>query len=561
MIVMFRGTQSSKNFAPQVLSLYATINAVKYSRKTLVLQFMQEFPVEKILRGQRDEEEDVINRDRYQFNDSGMDSLFRKVENQRLEKENFDLACRAMLKAENQLDIATVSAKKDFLKEAVHKKDYIAQILEHARDIYDDVYILGNGKHADLMQALNPLVDISIICIPQGSKEDVEEITTPKCEPDPEKPDEPVETNDYLFMVTEFDNRSSFDVAKLKKAYDVKRIALNPYNTGFKDAYNSGTMLAFAVSNTDVQPHDSNYELFNAVYDVHKQIMGNEVPDITQFDYTKLEKQSSEKEVIHDLRTLDASNVRYTKKYKRGLFRKKEVDGYEVTLDDFEDENDGTSSIDEIDEFEWETGSDGSYDDSADEFEEIDDDEFDEFEEVENDDDNYDDDEDFDEFGDDDGHPGDDEDYDEDFDEDFDEDDEYTSDDEDFDEDDDYEEYDADEFEEIDDDEEEDDWEEEVEEYRKPVKKKKAPQPDKRPAQRKTKTKPLEKPKKEVPKQKTEKRPVKKQEKLKTRPIKEERKVKSAKTGGKSRPVETAKKKPERRVRPEEPKKRRKIGR
>ncbi len=554
MIVMFRGTQSSKNFAPQVLSLYATINAVKYSRKTLVLQFMQEFPVEKILRGQRDEEEDVINRDRYQFNDSGMDSLFRKVENQRLEKENFDLACRAMLKAENQLDIATVSAKKDFLKEAVHKKDYIAQILEHARDIYDDVYILGNGKHADLMQALNPLVDISIICIPQGSKEDVEEITTPKYEPDPEKPDEPVETNDYLFMVTEFDNRSSFDVAKLKKAYDVKRIALNPYNTGFKDAYNSGTMLAFAVSNTDVQPHDSNFELFNAVYDVHKQIMGNEVPDMTQFDYTKLEKQSSEKEVIHDLRTLDASNVRYTKKYKRGLFRKKEVDGYEVTLDDFEDENDGTSSIDEIDEFEWETDSDGSCDDDSA-------DEFDEFEEVENDDDNYDDDEDFDEFDDDDGHPGDDEDYDEDFDEDFDEDVEYTSDDEDFDEDDDYEEYDADEFEEIDDDEEEDDWEEEIEEYRKPIKRKKAPQPDKRPAQRKAKTKPLGKPKKEVPKQKTEKRPVKKQEKLKTRPVKEERKAKPAKTGGKSRPVETAKKKPERRVRPEEPKKRRKIGR
>lgn len=331
MIIMFRGTAVSKNFAPQILSLYATVNAVKYNRRTLVLQFMRQFPVETILRGQRDNEEDVEDRSRFQFNDAGIDSLFRKIENQKLEKENFELACRSMLKSENLLDVAGVSGKEDFVKEMIKRPKHIAQLLTYATEIYDDIYILGHGKEKELMEVLNPLVDLSVICVPQGNKEEVYAPTSPK---DPEKPEV---TNDILYMITEFDNRSSFDVSRLKKFYDVKRIAINPYNTGFKDAYNSHNVLSFVAANIEVNEHDSNYFLFNSVFDVHKQIMKNEVPEVKQFDIKKLERIKKEEEE-HENKTLDASNVRLTKRYTGFWFWRKEVDGYEVTLDSFGDE-------------------------------------------------------------------------------------------------------------------------------------------------------------------------------------------------------------------------------
>lgn len=334
MIVMFRGTNISKNLAPQILSLYATINAVKYNRKTLVIQFMKSFPVEKILKGKQEAETEVKERNRYQFNDTGIDAILRKIENQKIEQETFDLACTAMLKSDNLLDVLGTSGKDDFLKEIVTRTDHIKKLVEYGVDMYDDVYILGDGKNIELMKLLNPLVDISIICIPQGNKEEIKEITTESGS------DETAKTNDFLLMVADFDKRSSFDVPRMKKIYDVKRIALCPYNTGFKDAYNSNNVLSFVLSNVEVEKHDANFELFNYVFDVHKQIMKNEEPEEENFDFKKLERTADDDIYIPEKRELTAKNVRYTKKYKKFLFWKKEENSYEVTMDDFEDEKD-----------------------------------------------------------------------------------------------------------------------------------------------------------------------------------------------------------------------------
>ena len=372
MIVMFRGTNNSKNMAPQVLALYATINAIKYNRKTLVLQFMKQFPVEKILRGALDQETELMDAGRYTFDDSGIDALFRRVDNQKLGKENFELMCRGFLKTENLLDVAGVSKKDDFNDEVLEKETQINQIVQYALDVYDDIYILGDGKRPGQMDILNPIVDISIICIPQGNKEEVEKITSKQSDVPDSK------GNDYLFMITDFDNKSSFDVAKMKKLYDVKRIAIMPYTTGFKDAYNSDNVLSFAMNNTDVKETDSNYPLFRAVYDVHKQIMNHEEPEEKPFDIKKLERKKKEEEQEeHDMRTLGASNVRYTKHYDGIGPWKQEQNGYEVTTGQFEDEISAQDAV-----MQYEDGDKGKYDDYE-EYEEYD--EFDDYDDTDDD--------------------------------------------------------------------------------------------------------------------------------------------------------------------------------
>ena len=378
MIIMFRGTSVSKNMAPQVLSLYATVNAVKYNRKTLVLQFMNKFPVEKILRGQRDSESAIIDRGTFTFNDSGMDYLIRTVHSQRLDKDNFLIGCTGMFKSKNMLDVAAVSAKPEFVSEIMARPDDAINLIKSAKEIYDDIYILGDGKAPELCKALNPLVDISIICIPQGNKEEVEEIQAVK------EGSEDNEKNDFLYMITEFDNRSTFGVTRMKKTYDVKRIAILPYNTGFKDACNSENVLAYALTNIDVKENDVNYNIFYAVFDVMHKIMNNEEMETPQFNYRKFEQTPDEEKTPRYIK-LDSTNVRYTKKYRGMLWWKTEEDGYEVALDEFSDEEtfgyDEEQDMDSDDDYEkFEFDEDIGDDDG--EFNSIDDDEEDYFDDT-----------------------------------------------------------------------------------------------------------------------------------------------------------------------------------
>ena len=322
MIILFRGTGEGKHMSSEVLSIYAAINAIKYNRRTLVLQLTNNAPVEAVLTGKADAEVE-LNHGQYKYSDKGIDTLLRKIETKSFDENTFDLACKSMLKAEHLLDVATVSNKKDFEQETIQKKVLLGRLVKRAKATYDDVYLLGNGKNPEQMEILNMLADTAIICIGQGSKENIPEIDTAK--------------GNHLLLVTEYDSRSSYDVARIKKIYGEKQIAILPYNTAFKDAYNSDDVLSFAISNTDVKEHDSNFEFFSKIYDVEKKIMNNEVPEEPKFDFNRL-KQAEVKKETPELKTLTSGNVRYTKKYKGFLFWKKEIDGYEVDLDDFSDE-------------------------------------------------------------------------------------------------------------------------------------------------------------------------------------------------------------------------------
>ena len=330
MVIMFRESGTVQGMAPQALSLYAAVNAVFYNRKTLVLQFDSKRPVEKLLRGMQDSEEE-LGHGRYGFDDTGIDSLMRRIETKRFEKEHFDIACRHMSKTENLLDVAGVSRKDDFSREILMKEESIERIIKEAKKIYDDIYILGDGKDAAQMAMLNKKVDLSMICIAQGRKEDV-------IEPESVRSDGNI--NEVLYMITDFDNRSAFDVATMKKAYGVKRIAVLPYNTGFKDAFNSQNILSFVMNNTKVLPSDANYGIISAVMDVEKVMMGQEIEEKPAIDLDRLNRVEGQEEPEEEdtAKVYTAENVRYTKKYTGHLWWKKEVDEYEVNPDHFDDE-------------------------------------------------------------------------------------------------------------------------------------------------------------------------------------------------------------------------------
>ncbi len=318
MVVMFRGTSESKNYAPQVLALYAGINAVKYNRKTLVLQFMTPFPVETILNGKKRHEMELLSED-YEFRDTGIDSLFRKIETQRIEKEQFDTSCTPMVTSENLLDVAEVSRKPDFEDEVCRRGEEIGMLISFAKEVYEDIFILANGKREDMCQVLNPFCDISLICVPQGNQEEILE---------------PGENT--LLIVTNFDRRSSYDVNKMKKIYDVKRISLFPYNPNFKDAYNTDNVIQFVLKNSKVEAQDANYELMSMVYDVEKKILNNDFPEDEEMNFPRLRRRVVEENTAtRDV--LNRSNVRYTKGYG-GLTGRKPSNGYEVSYSGFNDD-------------------------------------------------------------------------------------------------------------------------------------------------------------------------------------------------------------------------------
>jgi len=324
MVILFRGTATSDHHAPELCALHAGTSAIRYDRRTLVLQFSSRKPVENLLTGKRKQEIEIMS-ESYEFNDVGIDSLLRKLRSSRLDKEQFDLCTTTMLKRENALDVAEVSKKPDFEKEIEGRPEDIKELLEAANKVYDDIVLLANGKNLELVKILNELSDISVICISQGEKEDI---------PEPGK--------DWHIVITDFDNASSYDINRMKKIYGVKRIDILPYNTGFKDACHSKDILQYVLVNSKNGKTDDNEALTDAIFSFSKHVLNRDFPEdndgIPEGGFPRLERH---REVPNIERTLlSGKNVRYTKGFL-GLFRRKETNGYEVSLNGFEDEATG----------------------------------------------------------------------------------------------------------------------------------------------------------------------------------------------------------------------------
>lgn len=245
MIILFKGTDKSKNNSPQALALTAGILATKFYKKTLVLQLTLNYPVENYLIGKRLNDENIDDKS-YLFEDSGIDSLIRRVGVASFRKEHFANAVTPAVDTDNLLDILNVSKKteEDLLRELENNPTIVGTILKAAVKIYDNVLVLASGKHHKLISGILPYIDKTVTCIPQSVKEEIIADST----------------ENSCYLITNYDYKSSYGVRQMEKIYGGKMFTM-PYNVDFKDYYTNNNMLQYILHNISPQPEDYSYHL------------------------------------------------------------------------------------------------------------------------------------------------------------------------------------------------------------------------------------------------------------------------------------------------------------
>ena len=160
MVILFKGTDKAKNYAPQALSLCAGLAATKYLKKTLVLQLTTKYPVEKYLIGKRVGEQSIDD-NKYFFEDTGMDSLTRRAGVKSFTNSHFANAVVPAVSSDNLFDILKVSKKveADVEREVIQEPESVGAIIRSAERIYDNIFILCDGKADKVVKAVLPYVN------------------------------------------------------------------------------------------------------------------------------------------------------------------------------------------------------------------------------------------------------------------------------------------------------------------------------------------------------------------------------------------------------------------
>ncbi len=302
MVILFKGTDSFDNYAPQALALSAGLSAVKYLRKTLVIQLTAKDPVEQYVNGKKIREQSLGN-ENYLFEDTGMDSLTRRAGITEFNESHFANAVLPVVSSENLFDILKVSKKveADIEREIVKDPQSIGTIIKSAKKIYDNIFVLCNAKAPDVIKAVIPYADKSVTCISQGKKQ---EIISPAC-------------MENYFLITEYDYKSIFSAHHMMKTYDLKKIFTMPYNVDFKDSCINENMIQFILSNTSPDKNDYSYHLIDEMSRLTRTLINDEESEENEYQFTKNTfKRYAKKPVF-----LDGDNVRVEVRKKR-LFKK-----------------------------------------------------------------------------------------------------------------------------------------------------------------------------------------------------------------------------------------------
>lgn len=270
MVILFKGTDKAKNYAPQALSLCAGLAATKYLKKTLVLQLTTKYPVEKYLIGKRVGEQSIDD-NKYFFEDTGMDSLTRRAGVKSFTNSHFANAVVPAVSSDNLFDILKVSKKveADVEREVIQEPESVGAIIRSAERIYDNIFILCDGKADKVVKAVLPYVNKTVTCIPQGKKQ---EITAPGA------------ASNY-FLITNYDYKSQFSARHMQKLYGAKKMYIMPYNVDFKDYYTNENMIQFILSNTEPEKSDYSYHLITEMSKLTKVLIGDEEDDDDTFRF------------------------------------------------------------------------------------------------------------------------------------------------------------------------------------------------------------------------------------------------------------------------------------
>lgn len=291
MVILFKGTDKSKNYAPQAISLCAGLSATKYLKKTLILQLTTKYPVENYLIGKRVGEQSIDD-NKYIFEDTGMDSLTRRAGVKSFTESHFANAVIPAVSSENLFDILKVSKKveADVEREVIQEPESVGAIIKSAERIYDNIFVLCDGKAGKVVEAVLPYVDKTVTCISQGKKE---EISAPASE------------SNY-FLVTNFDYKSQFSARHMQKLYGAKKVYIMPYNVDFKDYYTNENMIQFILSNTEPEKSDYSYHLITEMSKLTRVLIGDEEEDDDEFKFNS----KSFIRLIQEPKTLTGGNAK-----------------------------------------------------------------------------------------------------------------------------------------------------------------------------------------------------------------------------------------------------------
>lgn len=302
MLITIQGNKDKWNSSPSVVAVLATLNAVSLGRKTLILQLIDRNPNYCIERIMYHIEESAIE---YATLTNGVDALIRQRESGRVNNDTFEDYCKSLLSQDNLLDIAESSNKIEFTREleSVEKKNAVFGLIEDAKHVYDDIYVLLSPVATNTSTELIEKADAHIICVPQSTEKVIHKDTKTR------------------IIVTDYDNTSMYSMKYLQKHHGVKNIYVMPHNIGFKDAKISGTLLEFVTKNKNDDKSDINYRFVACMYQLLSSITGTEV--VASRDYEDLMNKKPYYKTLADLKRMNAENVKVIT-VKNGLFKKKD---------------------------------------------------------------------------------------------------------------------------------------------------------------------------------------------------------------------------------------------
>lgn len=252
MVVTVQGYNGKKNKAACTAASLAAMSAMVKMSKTLIIQLINKDinSAENILIG-KSMEEHVIKKDELEFTDDGIDSMLRTVDVTKLMKSDFDSMCTPLLKGENHFDVASITKSYNLGSVLVNKKDAISNLIENAKAVYDNIFILMPSDNDEVSAMVNEmeLVDKSVYCMTQGFFRKGT-----------------VYGKNVVYVVTDFETSSYYSLKTVKKTYEnsskirKERVFKIAHNVGFNDAVKGGRLLQFARINRNLTKEDANFQ-------------------------------------------------------------------------------------------------------------------------------------------------------------------------------------------------------------------------------------------------------------------------------------------------------------
>lgn len=323
-IITVTGYNGKKNRAALTVSSLAAMTAMKLNQKTLVIQLVDNNidTIEGIMAG-IGREENMLREEKV-IEDEGIDTLLRMVETQKLMKQDFDQAVTPILKAENRLDIASITSNANFVQQLPIKVNEVEQMLMNAKDVYDYIYVLLPTSYASIIKTINELVvDTQASGKKKGSQNDDEEIRRKPlvdaaiyCVRQGFKMKANVYGQNVLYVLTDYDNDSKYKLTDMSKVYcdqtgiigkktRREKIFKIMRNAGLNDAMLEGRLAAYVREHRELLEDDATYEWTSDILKILNYISDGNMEEETneQWEYEKIpEKKTAVAESIIDLR-------------------------------------------------------------------------------------------------------------------------------------------------------------------------------------------------------------------------------------------------------------------